>query len=217
MFLPFEALHPEQNKAMETLQRNSVVFLTGPAGCAKTHTAMHYALSAVLDPDDPIKKIHLSRPAVVMGKELGFTPGDISEKLSVFLTAPVSIYKKILEHDPKQIAKVQRLIESLSIGHCRGRTIERSVLIIDEAQNCTGEEVLSLCTRVGKLGKVIFCGDAAQADLRYSPLREAAECLNGIRVKRESVGWFEFSMDACVRSGLTQAIIKKSEGAPWLN
>lgn len=216
MFLPFEALHPEQNEALEVLEKNSIIFLTGCAGTAKTFVSMHHAISLVLDPDNAVKKLYLCRTIVPMGRDMGFLPGSPKDKIAPYLHAVTAAYKKQLAHDPKLLQKIERSVEFLPTQFIRGMTMN-DVLVVDEAQNCTGEEILAICTRIGKGGKIIFCGDVAQSDLRYSPLREAAECLSGIRVKKESVAWFEFSDNACVRSGLTKAILKRAEGAAWLN
>lgn len=216
-YIPFEALHPEQNDALDCLERSSIVFLTGPAGTSKSHCAMHHAISLAADPDSPVKKIYLARPAVPMGRDIGFLPGTTAEKLEAYLAPLTNIRKKILEHDPKLATKIERMIEVLPLSHARGITVENAVAIIDEAQNCEGEEILAMCTRIGRGGKIIFCGDVVQSDLRYTPLREAAIDLNGLSRKQHSVGWFEFSVNACIRHPLTSVILKKAEGARWLN
>jgi phosphate starvation-inducible protein PhoH len=215
-YLPFEALHPEQHDALDCLEGSAIAFLLGPAGTSKSHCAMHHAISLAIDQDSKIHKIYLARPAVPMGRDIGFLPGTASEKLEAFLFPLANIRKKILAHDAKLAQKVERMIEILPLSHARGLTIENSVAIIDEAQNCTGEEILAICTRIGRGGKIIFCGDVAQSDLKYSPLREAAIDLDGLSRKGMKISQFEFSIDACVRHPLVGAILNKTEGARWL-
>ncbi len=212
--LKFQPSHPEQLDALKCCQENAIAFLTGPPGTSKTYTSIHYAISTVLDANSQVQKLYLSRPAVPMGRDLGFLPGTAKEKLAPFLQAVHATYKKQLAYSPKLLQEIERAVEYLPTQFIRGQTIN-DILVVDEAQNCTGEEILAICTRIGKGGKIIFCGDISQSDLKQSPLREAAVSLSGLTRKGLSVGHFEFSPAACVRHPLISAITERADRAGW--
>ena len=151
----------------------------------------------------------LSRPAVTSGEEIGFLPGTIEQKLDPFLIPIFEAAEKI------QRCKDRSMFEILPIAYVRGRTIEHATLIVDEAQNLTPDEFVTIMTRLGEDGKIIFCGDASQHDLTTSVIDQVAETYDGLSCQNQSIGMFRFSNDAIVRSPLIAKIIERAEVAPW--
>lgn len=200
--LSFKAKHPEQLEALETISRNAITFLCGPAGTAKSFIATYYALARG-------ERILLSRPAVTSGEEIGFLPGTMEQKLDPFLIPIFEAAEKIQNNRDRQ------MFEILPIAYVRGRTVEHATLIVDEAQNLAPEEFVTIMTRIGENGKIIFCGDARQHDLAVSVIDQVAETYDGMRCQNQSIGMFRFSKDAIVRSPLIAMILDRAETAPW--
>jgi len=157
----------------------------------------------------------MSRPAVTQGKEIGFIPGDIDAKMNPFLRPIINAYSKQLGYDAAKIEKIKELIEFLPTSYIRGWTFENSILIVDEAQNLRGSEIKAICTRLGKGGKIILCGDYTQSDIRKSMIEVAAADMQHLSRRGRSVGWHQFTHDAIVRDPLTAAIVEHTEHADW--
>lgn len=198
----FKAKHPEQLDALATIDRNTITFLCGPAGTAKSFIATYYALSREL-------RLIVSRPAITSGVDIGFLPGTMEQKLDPFLIPIFEAAEKITGSRDKQA------FEILPIAYVRGRTIEDATLIVDEAQNLTADEFVTIMTRIGENGKIIFCGDASQHDLPNSIIDQVADTYEGLECQGQSIGKFRFSHDAIVRSPLITKIIERAETAPW--
>jgi phosphate starvation-inducible PhoH-like protein len=198
----FKPKHAEQLQALEVLFENDIVFLCGPAGTAKTFLATYYALTREC-------RILLSRPNVCMGREMGFLPGEVENKLDPFLQPVFEAVEKLTG------SKDRSNLEVLPIAYARGRTVEKATLIVDEAQNMEPSEFVSIMTRIGDGGKIIFCGDSMQSDIRRSPIDRVAETFDGKHRAGKSIGRFTFSRDAIVRHPLVSMILEISEGAEW--
>jgi phosphate starvation-inducible PhoH-like protein len=157
-------LNEEQKQAKEKILNNTVTVLKGKAGSGKSLLAANIALDLLFNKD--IEKIIISRPTVVAGQDIGFLPGDVNEKLAPF-TAPVyenmhRLYNK--EKIEKCIAEGE--IEIVPVSFMRGRNFTNCLVVIDEAQNLTDTQTELLLTRICHGSKMIFCGDAAQIDLK---------------------------------------------------
>jgi phosphate starvation-inducible PhoH-like protein len=157
-------LNEEQKRAKEKILNNTVTVLKGKAGSGKSLLAANIALDLLFNKD--IEKIIISRPTVVAGQDIGFLPGDVNEKLAPF-TAPVyenmhRLYNK--EKIEKCIAEGE--IEIVPVSFMRGRNFTNCLVVIDEAQNLTDTQTELLLTRICHGSKMIFCGDAAQIDLK---------------------------------------------------
>jgi phosphate starvation-inducible PhoH-like protein len=157
-------LNEEQKRAKEQILNNTVTVLKGKAGSGKSLLAANIALDLLFNKD--IEKIIISRPTVVAGQDIGFLPGDVNEKLAPF-TAPVyenmhRLYNK--EKIEKCIAEGE--IEIVPVSFMRGRNFTNCLVVIDEAQNLTDTQTELLLTRICHGSKMIFCGDAAQIDLK---------------------------------------------------
>jgi phosphate starvation-inducible PhoH-like protein len=185
-----------------------MVFGVGPAGTGKTYLAMAMAVAAFSK--GKVDRIILTRPAVEAGEALGFLPGDLAQKVDPYLRP---LYDAL--HDMMQFEKVSNLIERgvievAPLAFMRGRTLNDSFVILDEAQNTTSEQMKMFLTRIGFSSKAVITGDITQVDLpvgKPSGLIEAKDILQGI----EGIKFIFFSKKDVVRHGLVQKIIKAYE------
>ncbi len=206
-----KALAPKtvnQRRYIEAIERNDLVFDIGPAGTGKTYLAVAMGVSALLA--KRVSRIILTRPAVEAGEKLGFLPGTLQEKIDPYLRPLYDALYDMLEAD-----KVEKLIEKMTIevaplAFMRGRTLNDSFIILDEAQNSTPEQMKMVLTRQGFNSKMVVNGDPTQVDLgsgRRSGLLDAAEVLSGV----EGISFVHFSEKDVVRHSLVQRIVKAYE------
>ena len=178
-----------QKRYVDAVRANDMVFAVGPAGTGKTYLAMAMAVAELIE--KRVKRIVLTRPAVEAGERLGFLPGDLEDKVNPYLRP---LYDAL--HDMLDYNKVRRLmerdtIEVAPLAFMRGRTLNDSFVILDEAQNTTTEQMKMFLTRLGYGSKAVITGDVTQSDLpshTRSGLAEAAELLDGI--DGISICWF---------------------------
>ena len=199
---------PAQKEYIDAMRNYDIVFGIGPAGTGKTYLAMAMAVSALTK--GVVDRIILTRPAVEAGEELGFLPGDLAEKVDPYLRP---LYDAL--HDMIQFEKVANLmqkgaIEVAPIAFMRGRTLNDSFIILDEAQNTTPEQMKMFLTRIGFNSKAVITGDITQIDLpveKTSGLIQAKNILQGI----EALKFVFFSKLDVVRHRLVQDIINAYE------
>jgi phosphate starvation-inducible PhoH-like protein len=197
-----------QKEYIDAIRSSDMVFGVGPAGTGKTYLAMAMAVSALAK--GKVNRIILTRPAVEAGEALGFLPGDLAQKVDPYLRP---LYDAL--HDMMQFEKVSNLIERgvievAPLAFMRGRTLNDSFVILDEAQNTTSEQMKMFLTRIGFSSKAVITGDITQIDLpvgKPSGLIEAKDILQGI----EGIRFIFFSKKDVVRHGLVQKIIKAYE------
>lgn len=193
-----------QKQYVSTIKQKDIVFGIGPAGTGKTYLAVVLAVSALKE--GKVKRIVLTRPAVEAGESLGFLPGDLQEKVDPYLRPLYDALNDVL--GPEQVIKsLERgLIEIAPLAYMRGRTLDDSFIILDEAQNTTPEQMKMFLTRLGFGSKMVITGDVTQIDLprgKSSGLVEAQRILKQI----EEIGFIEFSEADVVRHSLVQKII----------
>ncbi len=193
-----------QKQYVGQIKKTDIVFGIGPAGTGKTYLAVVLAVSALKE--GQVKRIVLTRPAVEAGESLGFLPGDLQEKVDPYLRPLYDALNDVL--GPEQFVKsLERgLIEIAPLAYMRGRTLEDSFIILDEAQNTTPEQMKMFLTRLGFGSKMVITGDITQIDLprgKRSGLVEAERILRGI----EEIGFTYFSEQDVVRHTLVQKII----------
>jgi len=170
-----------QKRYVDAIDANTIVFAIGPAGTGKTYLAMAKAVRALQTKQ--VSRIILTRPAVEAGERLGFLPGTLSEKIDPYLRPLYDALHDML--DPELIPKLMSagVIEVAPLGYMRGRTLSDSFIILDEAQNTTGEQMKMFLTRLGFGSKMVITGDITQIDLpggANSGLRSAIQILDGV-------------------------------------
>ncbi|MEC0369897.1 PhoH family protein [Paenibacillus chibensis] len=193
-----------QKHYVTTIRKRDIVFGIGPAGTGKTYLAVVLAVAALKD--GSVKRIVLTRPAVEAGESLGFLPGDLQEKVDPYLRPLYDALYDVM--GPEQTAKAleRGLIEIAPLAYMRGRTLDDSFIILDEAQNTTPEQMKMFLTRLGFGSKMVITGDVTQIDLpkgKKSGLVEAKKILSGI----EEIGFVYFAEQDVVRHSLVQKII----------
>ena len=194
-----------QIRYCKTVNNNDVVFCNGPAGTGKTFLAVCFAISAL--EHNLIDKIVLCRPAVEAGENLGFLPGDLKDKVDPYL-APLYDALNIL-YDEKKLFKLleTKIIEIVPLAYMRGRTLDNSFMILDEAQNSTITQMKMFLTRLGVGSKSIITGDVTQIDLqskKESGLVQVAKVLKGIK----GIGFANLNQNDVVRHPLVKKIIE---------
>jgi phosphate starvation-inducible PhoH-like protein len=170
-----------QREYAECIRKHDVVFGIGPAGTGKTYLAVAMAISAYKQKQ--VQKIILTRPAVEAGERLGFLPGDMQEKVDPYLRPLYDALYDILGRDAALKMKEKEFIEVVPLAYMRGRTLDSSFIILDEAQNTTREQMKMFLTRMGFGSKMIITGDVTQIDLprgRRSGLVEASKILKNV-------------------------------------
>ncbi|WP_055107423.1 PhoH family protein [Paenibacillus ihumii] len=193
-----------QKHYVTTIKKRDIVFGVGPAGTGKTYLAVVLAITALKE--GTVKRIILTRPAVEAGENLGFLPGDLQEKVDPYLRPLYDALYDVM--GPEQTAKAleRGLIEIAPLAYMRGRTLDDSFIILDEAQNTTPEQMKMFLTRLGFGSKMVITGDVTQIDLpkgKKSGLIEAKNILQEI----EEIGFVYFAESDVVRHSLVQKII----------
>lgn len=193
-----------QRHYVSTIRKKDIVLGIGPAGTGKTYLAVVLAVTALKE--GQVKRIVLTRPAVEAGESLGFLPGDLQEKVDPYLRPLYDALNDVL--GPEQVAKMleRGLIEIAPLAYMRGRTLDDSFIILDEAQNTTQEQMKMFLTRLGFGSKMVITGDITQIDLprgKNSGLVEAERILREI----EEIGLIYFAEQDVVRHSLVQKII----------
>ncbi len=194
-----------QKRYLQAIRDHDIVFGIGPAGTGKTYLAMAAAIDAMMK--EEVEKLILTRPAVEAGEALGFLPGDLQEKIQPYLRP---LYDAMFEMMGREYA--QRLIEKEAIeiaplAYMRGRTLSRSYVVLDEAQNTTPEQMMMFLTRLGEGSKMIITGDITQIDLprhKYSGLKEAVDVLEDV----PGIKFHYFESTDVVRNPLVARIIE---------
>ena len=193
-----------QKRYVEAIRSHDLTFGIGPAGTGKTYLAMACAVAALLGRS--VKRIVLARPAVEAGEKLGFLPGDLAEKVNPYLRPLYDALNDLMDIDKAQAMLSRGQIEVAPLAFMRGRTLNDSFVILDEAQNATSEQMRMFLTRLGYNSKAVVTGDVTQVDLpegRASGLAEARELLGGV----EGIAFCHFTEVDVVRHPLVQKII----------
>ncbi|HBH94514.1 MAG TPA: phosphate starvation-inducible protein PhoH [Ruminococcaceae bacterium] len=197
-----------QKKYVDSIRHNTIVFGIGPAGTGKTYLAVALAVRAFKNHE--IQRIILTRPAVEAGEKLGFLPGDLQNKVDPYLRPLYDALFDMMGAEAFQRNQERGVIEVAPLAYMRGRTLDDSFIILDEAQNTTPEQMKMFLTRLGFNSKMVITGDVTQIDLadnRKSGLIEASKVLRNI----EGVEQIRFSEKDVVRHKLVQDIVKAYE------
>ena len=193
-----------QRNYLSAIRKKDIVFGIGPAGTGKTYLAVVAAVAALKE--GSVRKIVLTRPAVEAGERLGFLPGDMQEKVDPYLRPLYDALNDVMGPDGVGKALDRGLIEIAPLAYMRGRTLEDSFIILDEAQNTTPEQMKMFLTRLGIGSRMVITGDVTQIDLPRgirSGLIEAERILRSV----EEIGFVYFTEQDVVRHHLVQKII----------
>ena len=193
-----------QKKYIDQIRRNTIVFSIGPAGTGKTYLAMAMAITAFRA--GQVQRIILTRPAIEAGEKLGFLPGDLQQKVDPYLRPLYDALNDIMGAETFSRNFERNLIEVAPLAYMRGRTLDNSYIVLDEAQNTTPEQMKMFLTRLGNNSKAIITGDVTQIDLpegKTSGLVEAVKILDEI----DGIGISHLTNRDVVRHPLVQKII----------
>jgi phosphate starvation-inducible PhoH-like protein len=194
-----------QKKYVDSIRKNLITFGIGPAGTGKTYLAV--ALAAFCLRNREVERIVLTRPAVEAGEKLGFLPGDLQEKIDPYLRPLYDALADMFGYDQFQKLIARNIIEVAPLAYMRGRTLEESFIILDEAQNTTREQMKMFLTRMGNHSRVVVNGDITQIDLadrKTSGLTEAQKVLADVH----GVDIVSFTDEDVVRHDMVGRIIR---------
>ncbi len=205
-----------QRKYLDAIEANDIVFGIGPAGTGKTYLAMAQAVAFLIA--KKVSRIILARPAVEAGEKLGFLPGDMQEKINPYLRPLYDALNDLMGADESQLLMSKGVIEVAPLAFMRGRTLNDSFIILDEAQNTTPEQMKMFLTRLGFGSKAVITGDITQIDL---PTGKGSGLVEALKVVRsiDGIAQVYFDDKDVVRHTLVQQIVKAYEaltpdGAP---
>ena len=205
---PIKAKTVGQQKYMKAIAKNTVTIGVGPAGTGKTYLAVAAAVAAFRAKE--VDRIILTRPAVEAGERLGFLPGDLQDKVDPYLRPLYDALFDMLGPETYQKYVERGSIEVAPLAYMRGRTLDSSFIILDEAQNTTREQMKMFLTRLGFGSKIVITGDATQIDLpadKVSGLKEAIRVLDGV----EDIAICRLTASDVVRHALVQRIVAAYE------
>jgi phosphate starvation-inducible PhoH-like protein len=197
-----------QREYIDLMRTRDVVLSVGPAGTGKTYLAMALAVAALNRHE--VSRVVLTRPAVEAGEKLGFLPGTMAEKVNPYLRPLYDALNDMMPFEKAERLIERGIIEVAPLAFMRGRTLNDSFVILDEAQNTTSEQMKMFLTRLGFDSKAVVTGDVTQTDLpedKTSGLAEALELLQNV----EGIGFMHFSEEDVVRHPLVQSIIRAYE------
>ena len=200
-----QAQSSNQQKMVDLMKKNDMLFAVGPAGTGKTYTAVALAVRALKNKE--VKRIILTRPAVEAGENLGFLPGDFKEKLDPYMQPLYDALRDMIPHEKLEGYLEKNILQIAPLAFMRGRTLDKAFVILDEAQNTTHNQMKMFLTRMGKSAKFIITGDPGQIDLprkQVSGLKEALLALKGV----DGIGMVYLDEKDVVRHRLVRKIIK---------
>lgn len=201
---PIKSRSENQQQLIDAYEKNDMVFAVGPAGTGKTYLSIALAVKALKE--KAIKKIILSRPAVEAGEKLGFLPGDMKDKIDPYLQPLYDALEDMIPAVKLQDMMEKHIIQIAPLAFMRGRTLSDAVVILDEAQNTTSQQIRMFLTRMGMNTKMIITGDLTQIDLpreQQSGLKEALKILDGV----EGIGVVKLGQKDIVRHKLVTRIV----------
>ena len=197
-----------QSDVFDAYFENFNLFLYGCAGTGKTFISMYLALKEVLNPNTPYRKVYVVRSSVP-SRDMGFMPGKLQEKMAVYEAPYVSMMKDLFGRgDAYQVAVQKNIFEMISTSFLRGLTFENAIVIADEVQNCSFQELDTLITRIGNNCRVVLCGDIEQCDLIRNKYDQSG-LPNFMKIveSMESFEFIDFQAEDIVRSGLVKEYI----------
>jgi phosphate starvation-inducible protein PhoH and related proteins len=208
---PIKIKTVNQQKLVQAVKDNDLVFALGPAGTGKTYVSVALAVRALKNKQ--VKKIIITRPAVEAGENLGFLPGDLKEKIDPYLRPIYDALNDMVPFEKLKFYMEREIIEIAPLAYMRGRTLNNAFILLDEAQNTTPMQMKMFLTRMGPESKMIVTGDTSQIDLpphQRSGLKESVRILNEIK----GIGFVELNERDVVRHKLVRDIIAAYNSIP---
>jgi phosphate starvation-inducible PhoH-like protein len=202
---PIKPKTVNQQKLVDLIKDNDLVFALGPAGTGKTYISVAMAVRALKNKQ--VKKLVITRPAVEAGENLGFLPGDLKEKIDPYLRPIYDALHDMIPFEKLQYYMEREIVEIAPLAYMRGRTLNNAFILLDEAQNTTPMQMKMFLTRMGPESKMIVTGDASQIDLpkrQQSGLKEAVRILGDVK----GIGMLELDEKDVVRHRLVRDIIE---------
>lgn len=189
-------LTERQREFSDIIQNNQIIICTGPAGTAKTFVTMYTSLKLISKGE--FNKVITTKPIQESGEKLGFLPGDINEKISPYMESFVLTLEKIVGKMETKSLVDKGFIEARPLAYMRGSTFDKSIMVLDEAQNCDLRQLILFVTRMGETSKIIICGDVEQYDIakNQSGLLDFMNIVKGI----QGAASFQFEREDIVRS-----------------
>jgi len=197
-----------QKRFYNTITKKDITFCIGPAGCGKTYLSVHKALKELGDKDSRIDGIVIVKPLVeAAGEKIGYLPGDVEEKTAPFMMSFYYNMEQIIGKQRLHILKENNIIQVIPLAFMRGITLSNKFVILDEAQNCTPEQIKMFVTRLGENSKYIITGDLDQSDIakHKSGLEDAVKRFAGVH----GVGLAQFREKDVVRHSLVKRLLKR--------
>ena len=204
-------LSESQRKYYDILIKNQITICSGPAGVGKSYISMKAAIDLLSDPNTPYEKIIIVRPAVEAEEKLGSLPGNVEEKLDPYIFPSYYLMNKIIGKEAREKLKEIDVIEVFALAYMRGMNIDNSILIFEESQNSTPNQMKLLLTRIGFNSKFFISGDLEQFDRHKDKTQTGLwDALKKFQ-NMDDVGTFEFKPEDVVRNPLISKILKRYE------
>jgi phosphate starvation-inducible PhoH-like protein len=202
-------LTESQETYYNLLKNNQITICSGPAGVGKSYIAMKAAVDLLMDPNNSYEKLVIVRPAVEAEEKLGSLPGNLEEKLDPYIFPSYYLLNKIIGKEAREKLKDAEIIEVFALAYMRGMNIDNTILIFEESQNSSPNQMKLLLTRIGFNSKFFISGDIEQTDRykdkKHSGLYDAIQKFKNV----SDIGVFEFSDEDVVRNPLISKILKK--------
>ena len=200
-------LNRQQDAALKAVARSSISFLLGPAGTGKTHLACGYAAKCVAD--GRFEKIILTRPIVEAGESLGYLPGTFEEKAAPYLLPIHDSLDAVAGRTGRRREQMRAVLQVAPLAYMRGRTFNKSIIVVDESQNCTLSQLKLVISRLGRDSQMILTGDLSQSDLRnheqaLGTVVNKLEGLSGVTI-------FRFDSTGIVRHPILSGVLERLE------
>lgn len=200
-----------QKDFSDLISQKEIVIAAGPSGTGKSYVSIARAIELLQNKTNPYNKIIISKPAVEAGEKYGFLPGDVKEKMEPYVASSIDIIDKIIGKENRVKLELLEVIKVEPLAFIRGKTIDNSILIMEETQNMSPEQVKTLLTRIGENTKFIISGDLDQSDkfrdVKQSGLYDAMKRHKNI----EEIGFFLFENHDIVRNPIITKILKNYE------
>lgn len=201
-------LTKSQKEYWDVLHDNQIIFCVGPAGTGKSMISLKKSVDLLWCTDNKYEKIIIIKPLVPVGVDVGSLPGTVKDKIAPFIYPSLYLLEKIVGKQALEDMLNLEIIETMALSFCRGLNFDNSIIIFEESQNCTIEEMKLILTRIGFNSKMFISGDLEQSDkfkdLTKSGLYDASQKFKNVK----DIGFFEFKLDDIVRNPIINEILK---------